>query len=33
VKKSGVEAVLTDVQFWLPVAVLIIGIALLAAVQ
>jgi hypothetical protein len=33
VKNSGLEAVLTDVQFWLPVIVLMVGIALLAAVQ
>jgi hypothetical protein len=33
VKTSLIEAVLTDVQFWLPVGVLIIGIAVLAAVQ
>ena len=27
------KAILTDIQFWVPVAVLIIGIALLAAVR
>jgi hypothetical protein len=32
-KPSRMSATLTDVQFWIPVAVLIAGIALLAAVS
>jgi hypothetical protein len=33
VKPTLLRAILTDVQFWLPVAVLVVGIALLAAVR
>lgn len=32
-KPSRIRAVLTDVQFWIPVAVLAIGVGILAALQ